>query len=112
MDGRIRVPVVVLARPSARVEPQHGSANPNQLSNHTHAEEGVRVKQHRTACELQERWEQAIERASEETASGSELDREALSAAAGLHVQSGVKSGLWGVTHTCSCDHTCGSAVC
>lgn len=70
------------------------------------------MKKNKTARALQEQWERATDRAAEDLRSDNDLEREALNQAAGLHVQSGVKSGLWGVTHTCSCDHTCGSAVC
>lgn len=62
--------------------------------------------------DLQEQWERGVEHATESKRATSELDQEALNDAAGLDLQSGVKGGLWGVTHTCSCGHTCGSAVC
>ena len=63
------------------------------------------MKKNSTARELQERWTQAVDRAVEDKQAGSELERELLNDAAGLHVQAGVKSGGW--TNTCSCGGSC-----
>lgn len=63
------------------------------------------MKKNRSGRDLQAQWEQAVERASEDRRSDSELESEALNDAAGLHVQSGVRAGGW--THTCSCGGSC-----
>lgn len=61
-------------------------------------------KQARSARNLHDDWEHAIERAGQEKQDRRELDADALNDAAGLHVQSGVQAG-W--MNTGSCGQQC-----
>ncbi len=55
---------------------------------------------------LQDLWENAIERAVEEKSNTQDLNDEKLGEAAGVHIKSGVRaSGLWGTTTSCTCNN-------
>lgn len=58
--------------------------------------------------QLNDQWERAVERAEYDKRTQSELDPDTLNDAAGLHVQSGVKSG-W--TSSCYCSDTCAPCI-
>ncbi len=60
------------------------------------------MKNTKTPRAIEQQWERAIEQAAENTSSTPELRTEHLKNAAGLHLKSGVQSGLWGVSNGCS----------
>ena len=55
---------------------------------------------------LQEQWENALERASQEQTRRQEVDEDALNHAAGLAIKSGLRGGFWGMSDkTCPGQH-------
>lgn len=60
------------------------------------------MKNKKTFQAIEQQWDRAIEDAMEKSAHLPELGAENLTEAAGLHVKSGVQSGLWNITPDCS----------
>jgi hypothetical protein len=61
--------------------------------------------------QLQAQWDDAVEAATQEQTRASEMAAERLSQTAGLPLQAGLKSGLWGASATHGCtNHTCGES--
>ena len=58
--------------------------------------------------DLMKAWDEAVERATSDTARESDLTEGQLNAIAGMSVHSGIKGGSWGAAN-CSGQYSCGS---
>ncbi len=62
-----------------------------------------------TANDLLAAWDNGVERALDNAARAEELTEQQLNVTAGMHVESGLRGGLWNFTEgSCTCNFTCG----